>query len=141
MAIQILDRDFGNTDDDEVDIFVIDISLTSGIDFSTPITYMGVNGFGQIQLSFRLNCTENYYGPVCATFCMERDDDLGHYTCGSDGSIVCRQGYQDPSSFCTECIPAEQCCKTAFKLYPDHAFIIMYVCVCNRFCNVAVAML
>ena len=116
MAIQILDLDFGNTEDDEVDIFFIDTYLTSGIDFSTPITYMGVNGFGQIQLSFRLNCTENYYGPDCATFCMERDDDLGHYTCGSDGSFVCLQGYQDPSSLCTGCIPAEECCKPAFKI-------------------------
>ena len=111
MAIQIVDLDFGDTDDDDVDIFLIDTNLTSGIDFSVPTTYIGMNGFGRIELSFRLNCTENYYGPDCATFCMERNDDQGHYTCDSDGSIVCQLGYQDPVTNCTMCIPAEGCSK------------------------------
>ena len=123
MDIQIIDLDFGNTADDDVDLFLIDINLTSGINFSAPTTYNGVNGYGQIELRFRLSCTENYYGPDCATFCMERNDEQGHYTCGSDGSIVCLPGYQGPVTNCTMCVPAEGCCKYSALL---HSYILLH---------------
>ena len=117
MDIQIVDLDLGNTADDDVDLFLIDINVTSGINFSAPTTYNGMNGYGQIELRFRLSCTENYYGPDCATFCMEKNDEPGHYTCNSDRSIVCQPDYQDPITNCTMCIPAEGCCKCLALLY------------------------
>ena len=86
-----------------VDVFVIDRSVEVGENFSTPTNHSGVFNFGYFVLSFRVTCTENFYGSDCTTFCMERDDDLGHYTCDSEGNIVCRERFQDPSTNCTEC--------------------------------------
>ena len=93
----MVDEDGINVNDDFVDLFFIDINTYSSI----ATTYEGEEGIGNITLGFRLMCTEDYYGPNCTTFCVERDDELGHYTCDSEGNRVCREGYQDPSANCT----------------------------------------
>ena len=109
----MLDEDLSRSEDDFVDIFLIKIPTT--LSQSTNATFfMGQKGYGKIALKWRLRCTENHYGSNCATFCMERDDELGHYTCDSEGDIVCREGYQDPATNCTQCVPAEGCCKLVY---------------------------
>ena len=50
-------------------------------------------------------CIENYYPQgVCTKECTLRDDPLGHYTCDSNGDIVCLPGYTDISTNCVTCI-------------------------------------
>ena len=113
LAIKVTDSD--SHADDELELFLVDINIPVGTDFSlVPETHFGLfrNDEHTIELNFKLNCVANFFGPNCITFCMERDDDQGHYTCGSDGSFVCRQGYQNPATNCTECLPAEGCCKS-----------------------------
>ena len=91
---------------DIIDIFFIDVvmSNTNSPSFSDRMTFTGIYNNGNFEMSFRLSCTENYYGQDCTTFCIERDSDLGHYTCGSDGRFVCREGYEEPSTNCTRCV-------------------------------------
>lgn len=51
------------------------------------------------------------YGEDCSVPCESHDNDtLGHFTCNSDGEMVCLEGYQNPDSNCTECRPAQGCC-------------------------------
>ena len=86
-----------------VDRSIIDQNVKVGENFSTPTNHSWQFNFGHFVLSFRVMCTENFYGSDCATLCMDRDDDLGQYTCDSEGNIVCRERFQDPSTNCTEC--------------------------------------
>ena len=115
--------DFDTDDDDVVDIFAHQIDIPVGRSLSIPAIFNGRFMIGQIWLGFRANCAENFYGENCTIFCVERDDDeLGHYTCDSEGNRVCREGYQDPTNNCTECIPAEGCCKLSHQSI-NHDFI------------------
>ena len=106
LAVQAWDQDNGNDPADIIDTFHIDVIMnnTNTPTFSDRMIFTGIYNHGNFELSFRLNCTQNYFGPDCATFCIERDSQLGHYTCGSDGSFVCREGYADPSTNCTRCV-------------------------------------
>ena len=56
-------------------------------------------------------CVPNYHGSNCDAFCEARNNSMGHYSCDGDGNRVCLAGYQNPSTFCTECMPADGCCK------------------------------
>ena len=52
------------------------------------------NGFYQVsavslQLSFNVECSDNYYDRDCATYCVPTDT----YSCGSDGERVCSEDY------------------------------------------------
>lgn len=47
----------------------------------------------QIYLEYSSKCALNYYGPDCSKYCMPRDDSSGHYTCSTQGNIVCLPGY------------------------------------------------
>ena len=114
-----------------VDAIYIEESLQPNGSFSTPQLYTGTYQRGTISLSFRVSCTENYYGPNCATFCEPNDnhicdedgnivcrdthyygtlcnvfcegrnDSLGHYQCSRNGNKICLEGYQDPDTNCT----------------------------------------
>ena len=114
-----------------IDAIYIEKSLQPNGSFSTPQLYTGMYNKGTISLSFRVSCTENYYGPNCAAFCEPsdnricdengnivcrdthyygtlcdvfcegRNDSLGHYQCGQNGSKICLEGYQDPDTNCT----------------------------------------
>lgn len=53
-----------------------------------------------IQYDFRVTCDAHYYGKGCADLCRPRDDQFGHYTCSSSGSIVCLSGWQ--GDYCTK---------------------------------------
>ena len=101
-----------DAEDDLVTRFYIEVGVEVSEEFTGGI-YFGNKSFGRIIVSYRVMCTKDFYGENCAIFCVERDDDeLGHYTCDSEGNRVCREGYRDPSNNCTECIPAEGCCKS-----------------------------
>lgn len=64
------------------------------------------------QINFELECIQGFYGPDCGLMCTPRDDDLGHFTCNSNGTIECLDGFTDTSTNCTQCLLSERCCKT-----------------------------
>ena len=99
--IDALDR---NAQSGEMIVFInrfpIDLELELGADFTERTTYTGIyniSGLG-FDMSFRVQCSENYYGPNCNTFCEPME---GVYTCDSEGILICLQGNQ---SFCTQCL-------------------------------------
>ena len=67
-------------------------------------------------VSFSLNCEEDYYGPNCTIYCRPSDsDELGHYSCLSNGNIQCLQGFQNEDTNCTECAVSGECGKLTFS--------------------------
>ena len=100
LYIRVEDYDSLNSDDHVDDVYV-DISASPSSGFSSRRAYSGVRGNSVIEMNFRVQCISNYYGSDCATFCQGRDDNLGHYTCGSNGQRICRSGWSDPSTNCT----------------------------------------
>ena len=115
LVVQVFDDDSnGNNDvDDSVQRVIINIDQLGA---SPPVLIVGAQDVGMINVSYEVACTENYYGPNCAIFCEERDNEQGHYICDSEGNIVCRDGYNDTSTNCTECIPADGCCEFPYTL-------------------------
>ncbi|XP_065641782.1 uncharacterized protein LOC105848164 isoform X2 [Hydra vulgaris] len=53
-------------------------------------------------LSKSLNCDDNIKPSDCVDkLCVEHDDDInGHYTCDKNGTIICKNGWHDPSKYC-----------------------------------------
>lgn len=64
------------------------------------------NGRVTVQMSFRVDCLNDYYREDCAVFCVgQNSDQAGYYTCnGNDGSRVCLENYYGPNcvTFCQE---------------------------------------
>lgn len=57
-----------------------------------------------------LHCGSNYLVPDCHTYCVSRNDGLGHYQCNfTAGRKVCHDGWYDPFTDCVKkkkvCIP------------------------------------
>ena len=100
LFIEVEDYDSFNSDDHVDDIYVT-ISLTPSSSFTSRTAYNGVHGNSRIELSFRVQCTTNFYGSNCATYCVARDDSGGHYSCGSNGEKLCLSGWSDPTTDCT----------------------------------------
>jgi hypothetical protein len=86
-----------------IDEFYYDGSVAPIVD-TIPLT--GEHGIAQIIIQMFYRCAMNFYGSSCAIHCQERDDDTGHYSCASDGSRLCLDGYTDPTTNCTK--PEEQ---------------------------------
>ena len=88
------------------------VNRTTGDASSPSQEYFGDNLIFSVTLNFRVVCSPNFYDQDCNTFCVARNDTSGRFTCNEDdGSIVCFEGYQNENTNCTECIPAENCCK------------------------------
>ena len=98
------------TESELIDNFFIELDITANDPLSPSREYSGENETAVMRLSFRVACAFNYFGLDCNTFCMDRNDTAAHFTCGESGEIVCLQGYQNESSNCTQCAPAEGCC-------------------------------
>ena len=77
--------------------------------FTEAMTFSG--NFSELDLSFRLTCGEDFYGPDCTVFCVDTNDtSSGHYTCDrSTGEKVCLEGYRNSDTNCTECAPRQSC--------------------------------
>ncbi|XP_065676436.1 uncharacterized protein LOC100204309 isoform X2 [Hydra vulgaris] len=55
-----------------------------------------------LSFTVSLNCDDNFKPPDCIEkICVEYDDDInGHYTCSKNGTIICREGWNDPLTKC-----------------------------------------
>ena len=81
--------------------FPIDLELELGANFTERTTYTGIyniSGLG-FDMSFRVQCSENYYGPDCTTFCEPME---GVYTYDNEGRAIC---IQDPATNYTASFP------------------------------------
>ena len=78
---------------DLIDLLVTNLVLPPSSAYTT-ITEQGISGRVTMHFLVRVTCGTNYYGPNCASYCAPQDsDELGHYTCDSNGRRVCRSGY------------------------------------------------
>ena len=64
--------------------FPIDLELNPGPNFTERTTYTSISGISDVEfdMSFRVQCLENYFGPNCTTFCEPLE---GVYTCDIEG--------------------------------------------------------
>ena len=87
-----------------INTFPINLELQPGPDFTTRVSYTGTYNIPGLRfdMSFRVQCSENYYGPNCSSFCEPLEDV---YTCDSRGRTVCVQGGGDPATNCMTCFP------------------------------------
>ena len=84
-------------------MFLIDLTLNIGPTFTDRTTYYGIMGSGvTFDLSFRVQCSKNYYGPQCNLFCSEVAQLL---SCDKEGNVVCVNQYRSPKTNCSECLP------------------------------------
>ncbi|KAG8449683.1 hypothetical protein GDO86_016360 [Hymenochirus boettgeri] len=85
--------------------FAIQKTLNVGKEWSRDVQ----SGGPQIQLkySYRVICSENYYGETCSKLCKPRNDRFGHYTCDSNGSLSCLKGWK--GEYCAEPICLDGC--------------------------------
>ena len=89
--------------DDHLDDIYVEISLSPSSAFYPQQSYTGYYGHAEIVLSFRVQCTGDFYGPNCATYCVPTDDSSGHYTCDvTDGSKICLSGWKNPENNCLD---------------------------------------
>lgn len=86
--------------DDIVDKITAEPAFVIQEEFSVAKKFTGA--FSSIEFRFRLSCTSNHYGYECSTFCMDKNDENGHYACDSNGNKICVDGYTDSENNCTE---------------------------------------
>uniref|UniRef100_A0A8C9G5E9 Delta-like protein n=1 Tax=Pavo cristatus TaxID=9049 RepID=A0A8C9G5E9_PAVCR len=77
---------------------------------SSPLT--------QLRYSYRVVCSENYYGESCSRLCKRRDDRFGHYVCEADGSLTCLPGWT--GEYCTK------------ELFAEGTLGLKYVIPCSK---------
>ena len=105
--IQVTDDD--SNENDHVDDIYVDISRTPSAFFSSEMSYNGDHGNGRITLSFRVQCNTFFFLDNCTRFCRPTDDSTGHFTCGSNGELLCLEGWQDTSMNCLTRISDTNC--------------------------------
>eukprot|EP00061_Rhincodon_typus_P008741 g31617.t1 len=59
----------------------------------------------QLHYSYRVVCSQHYYGEGCSDYCRPRNDTFGHYTCGKEGQRHCLPGWQN--EYCSQQHPAK----------------------------------
>ena len=76
------------------------------------LSVAGTKNDSVLNLTLAIQCQLGFHGPMCK--CRDRNDSTGHFSCTRDGEIVCLEGYQNPSTNCTECSPAPGCCECSY---------------------------
>ena len=85
--------------DDSVDEIGITRTMSPGSD-SGQFTANGARDGKRLTLRIEANCFADFYGSSCTVYCKGRDDEGGHFTCGSNGEKICIEGWSDPSVDC-----------------------------------------
>ena len=94
--------------------FPIDLELELGANFTERTTYTGIYNISGVEfdMSFKVQCSENYYGPNCTIVCEPVE---GLYNCNSEGEMVCVHDGQHitKDSYCALCLdPKTNCSAT-----------------------------
>ncbi|KAL7730301.1 hypothetical protein ACLKA6_016552 [Drosophila palustris] len=88
---------------------LIEETSYSGVILPSPewktLDHIGRNA--RITYRVRVQCAVTYYNTTCTTFCRPRDDQFGHYACGSEGQKLCLNGWQGVN--CEEAICKPGC--------------------------------
>ncbi|XP_064421166.1 delta-like protein 4 isoform X1 [Latimeria chalumnae] len=63
----------------------------------------------KLRFSYRVICSEDYYGKNCSSLCKPRDDHFGHYNCDADGQPTCFPGWE--GKYCQTPICLSGCSK------------------------------
>ena len=96
--IRIKDSD---TDaDDLVDRIVYNMNLSPSSEWTGTITGDAHYNEVTFKAQFRVTCQSNYYTSSCSVYCKKRDNNAGHYDCGSSGQKICKSGWSNPSTSC-----------------------------------------
>ena len=90
---------------DIINRFPIDRELELGSRLTPRTAYTGIFNISRqiFDMSFRVQCSENYYGRACSIFCTPLE---GVNTCDSQEGVVCVQNNRDPSTNCSNCSQA-----------------------------------
>lgn len=109
LYINARDQDDRGEEDDDIDDIYINMELTADSRFPFREVYIGERGSVAVDLSIRVQCLEDYYGPACFTFCLPQDNDQnGHFVCNAeDGMITCLDGFQNPENHCMDTCAGE----------------------------------
>ncbi|KAM5235440.1 delta-like protein 4 [Ctenodactylus gundi] len=81
----------------------------------------------RLRYSYRVICSDNYYGDNCSRLCKNRNDRFGHYVCQPDGSLsclpgwageycdspICLSGCHEQNGYCSK--PAECLCRPGWQ--------------------------
>ena len=73
-----------------VDRFIINQNITVGENFSASTNHSGEFNFGHFVVSYALKTS---LGQTVPPSVWRWTMNLGHFTCDSEGNIVCREGY------------------------------------------------
>ncbi|XP_030070145.1 delta-like protein 4 [Microcaecilia unicolor] len=84
--------------------FAIQRSLAVGEEWSQDVQ---TGSQTQLRYSYRVICSEHYYGDSCTRLCKARDDTFGHYICEPDGTLTCLPGWT--GEYCGEPICLTGC--------------------------------
>lgn len=103
LRVDVHDSDFF-VDDFVDEIFAELVSFPLGESFSSPTWYTGLGRRSRIELSFRVQCTENFYGRDCNTHCISSE----RYKCDSDGNRMCKDGNFSLPDCQIQCTPTEK---------------------------------
>ena len=122
--IQVAVRAFDNDGGALINMatFFNDIVISPAKKFSPPVVYTSRTPVPvNLTLSFRVTCSENFFGPNCTKFCAPRNDSRAHYRCNSEGDIVCLEGYYSPATNCNKtCNPAKGHCQCDHGYWGRH---------------------
>uniref|UniRef100_A0A2I3S045 Delta-like protein n=2 Tax=Pan TaxID=9596 RepID=A0A2I3S045_PANTR len=81
----------------------------------------------RLRYSYRVICSDNYYGDNCSRLCKKRNDHFGHYVCQPDGNLsclpgwtgeycqqpICLSGCHEQNGYCSK--PAECLCRPGWQ--------------------------
>ena len=84
-------------------IFAEPQSFSLGDSFSNPTWYIGLGRRSQIKLSFKVLCSEDFYGEDCNTRCIGNDVS----SCDENGNMVCMPGRFLLPECSVSCIPED----------------------------------
>ena len=91
-------------------------------DFTPRESYNGTSTSNRVVLDmrFRVMCQQDYYGADCTRLCVAQNDSVnGYYTCNSDGSIQCQEGFRNPNNNCSE----GELCLSVIKAIPISSIV------------------
>ena len=96
LEVSVTNRD---GDGELVEEFFILRNVSSSV--QSRETFSGDLNIATLDLSYRVSCTSDYYGPNCERYCVGRNDATGHFTCDPiTGEPVCLTGFTDPATNC-----------------------------------------